>query len=233
MAKVNGIDFEEYGAKQLTVDVQPPTIVTNYEWITRALKPTEFETTVQMGHLKIAVYFKGNNRNDIIRAASKFMSNFTRSCELELDGYQGIYKGFITDDNYKKTIARNRYTMNLEFDGYFIDDEQEIIFDGETEGVLSVTGTRETPCIVEIYAKNSLNNYVISGFGDDDIIIETLESGKTAVIDGNKGLITVDGENAFNIVDLWEFPKLAAGETVLTFSSVQAKVSIRYMPIWI
>ncbi len=65
--KVNGIDARKYDAKQLTVEIQPPAVAVNYEWLTGALQPTEFETDVTMGHLKMCVYFKGRDRNSIIR----------------------------------------------------------------------------------------------------------------------------------------------------------------------
>ena len=53
--KVNNVDIRKYDAKQLTVDVQPPSISVNYEWITGAALPTEFETLVEMGHVEISV----------------------------------------------------------------------------------------------------------------------------------------------------------------------------------
>lgn len=86
--KINGIDIRKYDAKQLTADVQPPSFANSYEWLTGAALPTEFETEVQMGHLKLSIYFKGKDRNNIIRAASEFMSNFTKACKMELDGYE-------------------------------------------------------------------------------------------------------------------------------------------------
>ena len=131
--KVNNIDIRKYDAKQLTADVQPPSISINYEWITGATLPAEFETEVQLGHLKLSIYFKGKNRNSIIRAASEFMMNFTKACDLELDGYKGKYRGFMTANDYEKTIAKDRYILNLEFDGFFYDEELEIVFDGKTE----------------------------------------------------------------------------------------------------
>ena len=70
--------------------------------MTGAALPTEFETKVQMGHLKLSIYFKGKDRNNIIRAASEFMSNFTKACKMELDGYKGTYIGFITSNDYEK-----------------------------------------------------------------------------------------------------------------------------------
>lgn len=102
--KINGIDIRKYDAKQLTADVQPPSFANSYEWLTGAALPTEFETEVQMGHLKLSIYFKGKDRNNIIRAASEFMSNFTKACKMELDGYKGTYIGFITSNDYEKRM---------------------------------------------------------------------------------------------------------------------------------
>ena len=96
-----------------------------------------------------------------------------------------------------------------------------------------MVGSRKTPCILEVYAKSTLTNYKISGFGDEDIIIESLAAGKTVIIDGTKGLVTVSGINAFNTVNLWEFPAIKTGQTVLLFSNDKAKVTIRYTPMWI
>lgn len=231
--KVNGIDARKYNAKQLTVDVQPPSISVNYEWMKRATLPTEFDTDVEMGKLKLSVYFKGKDRNSIVRSMSEFMGNFTQACDLELDGYKGRYRAFITKDDFEKTIKKSRYILNFEFDGFFYDDELEIVFDAKTSGAFFLVGSRKTPCIVEVYAKSVLTNYRISGFRADDIIVESLAAGKTAIIDGIRGIVTVDGANAFDKVDLWEFPVISTGETRLTFSNTRAKVTIRYKPMWI
>ncbi len=231
--KVNGIDARKYNAKQLTVEIQPPTVAVNYEWLTGALQPTEFETDVTMGHLKICVYFRGKDRNSIIRTMSEFMSNFTTACDLELDGYKGKYRGFLTGDDFEKTITKKRYKINLEFDGYFYDDEIAVTFDGVTSGSFFMVGSRRTPCTVEVYAKSALTNYVIKGLGDDDITIQSLASGKTVIIDGIKGIVTISGANAFDKVSLWEFPVIKTGGTSLTFSSNKARVTVRYHPMWI
>jgi hypothetical protein len=231
--KVNGIDARQYDAKQLTADIQPPSISVNYEWMAGAIQPTEFETDVTMGHLKLCVYFKGKDRNSIIRSMSKFMSNFTTACDLVLDGYKGTYRGFMTANDFEKTITKKRYKINLEFDGYFYDDEISIEFDGASSGMFYTQGSRKAPCVMEVYAKSQLTDYAIGGFGDDDIIIESLESGETIIIDGMKGLVTVSGENAFDRVNLWEFPTIETKFMKLTFSNENARVTIRYKPMWI
>lgn len=231
--KVNGVDARKFDAKQLTADIQPPGIEVNYEWMRGALQPTEFKTDVAMGHLKLCVYFRGKDRNKIVRAMSEFMSHVTQACDLELDGYKGRYRGFLTDDDFEKTITKKRYKLNLEFDGYFYDDEITVTFDGVTSGSFMMVGSRKTPCIAEVYAKNALTDYTIKGLGNEDITIQTLAAGKTIIIDGIKGIVTVSGENAFSKVDLWEFPSLKSGGTKLNFTNDKAKVTIRYHPMWI
>lgn len=231
--KVNAIDARKYDAKQLTVEIQPPDIKAEYEWLTGATLPTEFETDVKMGHLKLGMYFKGKDGNSIIRSMSEFMMNFTQSCVLELDGYKGKYKGFMTANDYEKTISKKRKILNLEFDGFFFDDELEIVFDGVTSGVFYMVGSRKAPCIIEVYAKSALTNYAIKGFGNDDIVVEKIAAGKTIIIDGIKGKVTAAGENAFDSVSMWEFPSIKTGGTTLTFTNRNATVKIRYEPMWI
>lgn len=63
--KINGIDIKKYDAKQLTADVQPPSFSNSYEWLTSAALPTEFETEVQMGHLKLSIYFSRSSRGSV------------------------------------------------------------------------------------------------------------------------------------------------------------------------
>lgn len=180
----------------------------------------------------ISSYFKGKDRNSIIRSASEFMMNFTKPCRLELDGYKGTYIGFITSNDYEKKNVKQRYVVNVEFDGFFVDDDLSITFDGKTSASFYKVGTRDTPCVVEVYAKSTLTNYTINGLGED-IVVESLAAGKTVVIDAKTGLVTIDGANAFDKVDLWEFPVLKAGETALTFSNTKARVTVRYTPMWI
>ena len=73
---------------------------------------------------------------------------------------------------------KQRYVVNLEFDGFFVDDDLSITFDGKTSASFYKVGTRDTPCVVEVYAKSALTNYTITGLGEDDIIIESLAARK-------------------------------------------------------
>lgn len=231
--KINGIDIKKYNAKQLTVTIHPASDAVEYEWVRGAVQPIEFDTDIKMGSADICVYFRGKNRNDINRQMSAMMALLTKACVLELDGYKGKYMAYRTADDFENTISKERSKLNLKFDGYFFDDELEAKFDGVTSGTIKVMGSRKTPCIIEVTAKKKLKNYAIKGIGEDDIVIETLESGKTIVIDGEAGKVTSSEENAFDKVDIWEFPKLETGKKEVAFSNGDATVKIRYKPMWI
>lgn len=231
--RVNGIDVRKYGAKLLTVEVQPPKMTGSYEILPKALLPTEYETDIPLGSLKITVYFRGKNRAALQRTMSSFMELFRASCVLdEIKGYKGKYKAFLTDDSYKSTLKQQKKILELSFDGYFFDEGKEAIFDAKTSGKLYAEGSRDAPCVIEVTAKSAVTDYTVTLNGEA-YTIEALEAGKTIIIDGRSGKVLLDGENAFRIVDMWQFPRLHTGENALTFSSNKAKVTVKYIPMWL
>lgn len=229
--KVNGIDVRKYNAKQLTVEVLPPSLKISYEILPGAAIPVEFDTDMELGKIKLCVYFRGKDRTTILRNMSKFLMNFKESCIIDVDGYKGKFKAFSSSSDYTKMKVKDRYKLNITCDGYFYDEELSLKYDGITETTIERVGTRTSPVSIDIYAKEALKNYVINGF-EDEIIIENLEKGKTITIDGEKGNVTKEGVNAFEKVSMWEFPKIK-GNMKLKFSNENAIVTIRYKPMWI
>lgn len=229
---MNGIDERKYNAKQLTAEVLPPSLAVNYEMITGAIVPVEFDTDVKLGKLKLCMYFRDKDRNSLIRKMSAFLGNFTKSSVLEVDGYKGKFRAYTASSDYEKMKTKTRYQLNIVLDGYFFDDELNLEYDGITETTIDRQGSRPAPAIIEVYAKKKLTGYAISGF-EDDIIIEQLGAGETIIIDGEEGRITKNGVDAFGSVDLWRFPAITQATTQLKFSSADAVVRIKYKPMWI
>lgn len=230
---INGRDLREYGGKLLTVKTAPPKMATNYEMITRALLPTEYETDIPLGSLTITIYFPEKNRAALERKLSSFMRLFRGSCVIEkIKNYKGSYKGFLTDDSYQETLKKEKKILSLTFDGYFFDENRTFTIDGKKTGRIEAEGSRDAPCLVEIKAKTALKNFTVT-INDETFTVESLAAGKTILIDGRDGTATIDGENAFRNVDLWEFPKLEPGKNELTFSSDQATVKVTYRAMWL
>ena len=162
--KVNGIDARKYNAKQLTAEVLPPSLAVDYEIVTGAFLPTEFETDMELGQLKLCMYFRGKDRNSLIRSMSAFLENFTKSSVVEVDGYKGKFKAYTASSDYSKMKVKTRYKLNITLEGYFFDDELKLEYDGITQTTIDRQGTRKAPAIIEVYAKKALKNYKISGF---------------------------------------------------------------------
>ncbi len=232
--QIDGIDVRKFNAKQLTASFEPPKISVEREWIDGAPIPIEFETFVKEGTLKLSILFRGNGRNQIVRNVSEFMSLLTRGVLITVDGYKGYYRGKLTNNSLTKTIVKTRYIVNLTFSGYMMDDEIKNMYRDTKIAQFETIGTRDAPCILEITPTVSMMEYRISGFGDDPIIIQNLDAGKTIIVDGESGTVTQDGENKFKEVDLWEFPVLKHGQKyTIKFSSDKCVNAIRYKPMWL
>ena len=155
---INGIDVRRYGATLLTAETKPPKMTANYEMTSKALLPTEYDTDIPLGSMTMTIYFRGKNRATLERTMSSFMQNFRSSCIMEeIRGFKGKYKGFLTGDDYEKTLEKEKRILTLEFDGFFFDDEAEALFDQKLEGKLYAEGSRDTPCIIEVTAKAAFN----------------------------------------------------------------------------
>lgn len=232
--KVNGIDIRKYNAAQLTVDLQPPKIALDTEWVEGAAAPQEFKTDIKFGTLKLEIYFRGSNRNAITRTMSQFLGLFTTCAKLKLDGYKGTYIGYLSSDSITKKKVADRYIMTLQFNGYMTDDEVSNTYKDVTEAKFKTLGTRNTPCVVEIVPQVNLQEFRITGFGDADIILTNMKRDVPIIIDGQQGTVTENGANKFAECDMWEFPILKKdAENIITFSSTHCHVTIHYSPMWL
>ena len=48
---INGIDVRRYGATLLTAETKPPKMTVNYEMMSKALLPTEYDTDIPLGSM--------------------------------------------------------------------------------------------------------------------------------------------------------------------------------------
>lgn len=231
--KINGADIRKYGAKQLTVETQPPKMAAAYDMLPKALIPVEHESDIPLGTMKMTLYFREADRAKLERQMSAFMAQLPAACTIEeIKGYKGKYKAYLTDSSYTKTLEQRKRILELSFDGYFFDEDKEATFDGKTSGKVYAEGSRKCPCVIEITAKAALTDCLITLAGREYRIAQ-LAAGKTIIIDGMTGKVLLDGQNAFDVVDMWEFPQLDVGENAFTSSTSQAKVRISFLPMWL
>jgi phage-related protein len=229
--KINGVDAREFGAKQLNVSVSAVQATGKYELPDGAITAVALENTMPLGHIKVTLYFKAERKEQLGKNLARCVGEVSKQerARLELDGYDGMYIGFITTIQKEETISKERCKLQIELDGYFVGDMQELELEGAGEHEIYVEGTRKTPCILEVVAKKKLSEWKIEGFGEAISILE-LGKGETISINAEDGTVTKGGKDAFDSVEMWEMPTLSPGTMTIRLADENASVCIRYYP---
>jgi len=230
---INTIDISNFGAKQLKVDIQTSQLDNESEWLNKTLSPIFLENKIKFKDIKVELIFKGDSRDIILKNISNLMSKLTKEVDLKLDGYSNRYKCILTGNETVKTTSKKAYKKNLEFVGYEYSDELTETMNRITTKTINVLGNTKTPCIVEITPSVSIIDIVITGVSDGPMTIRNLTGGKKVVIDGEEGIVTVDGANKFDDTDMWEFPRLKAGSNTITVTRNNVDILIKYKPRFI
>lgn len=106
----------------------------------------------------------------------------------------------------------------------------------DSDGSLSITnnGTAAAAARLTIVPKNDIMLLSIEGMSDDIITMEKIKAGQLLIIDGINKEITLDGENAFELYNGWEFPKLQPGVNKIKITNADTMaLSIEYQPRYI
>lgn len=178
---------------------------------------------------------KYNRRDEVMTHISDFNALLQKGVVLTLDGYRRKFKGFMTANAPEKTISKERYKSSFKFTGYWFSDDVTISWQEKNEIIFETKGNRWTPCRLTITALEYIETMKINGLSDE-ITIKTIPRGATVVIDGETGFVTMDGENKFKDVEMFEFPYLKTGkdkEHHIIFSDKNAIVTIQYKPMWL
>lgn len=91
------------------------------------------------------------------------------------------------------------------------------------------SGTAPAPCVVTFIPKFDFLKLEIQGLTEEPIIFTGLKTNEVLVIDGEEKTVTVDGINAFDRYNAWEFPKLQPGmNQIIIENGVSASISVEY-----
>lgn len=232
---IDNVDITNFNAKQLNVDIGTSSFTNNSEWIQTTLSPIFQSNYIGFKTIKVELYFKGANSDDVLINISNLMSKLTNAVILKLDGYSKNYKCILSDSGETtQTVSEKYYRKALTFIGYAFGDEITETVNRVTSKTINVIGNTITPAIIEITpAISDIASLTLTGLSDENIIINNLVMGKTVVIDGEEGTVTVDGVNKFLDTDLWEFPRLQAGANTITVDKSSTNINIKYKPRFI
>ena len=233
---IGGVPIELYGAKQLTVDFAPTAQNTTYEWNAGARLPILVDSRVTFKTLTVVMKVTGENRQEINRNISRLHALAAGEASYQLNGYPGwAFIGVLQEEPaVNKTIDPRVYKLTMKVTGYMRDVAQRVIeIDKQAAQYVFAEGTRDTPIMIEVTPSFDLSQFTLRGIAEREIIINDLTKDSTIYIDGLTGTVTENGQNKFNDVIMFEFPRLKAGEQLLTFSESVCRIVIRYYPMWL
>lgn len=118
-----------------------------------------------------------------------------------------------------------------------MNDAQYFPIDFDVSGntfIITNNGTAPAPCVITIIPKVDFLKLTIEGLTKAPIVFTGLKTNEALVIDGETRNITVDGVQAFDRYDAWEFPKLQPGQNKVKIENgTQASISIEYNTTYI
>jgi len=223
---INNIDTTKYNAALLDYHIENSEIVTLEEWENNWLVP--FRTGQFFKYVNINCEFEIDmmTENEAQKNISKLIKQASQAT-LKFDDLDFFYDGYL-ESHTKEKIIRGKYIVNLNFKcslGY----EEAVTKNIANTSSITLNSTATTPVIIEIIPTENREIVNIKGFGED-IAIKNLTAGKKVIIDGEKGLITENGQNKWLDYDSWGFPKLEPGSNEI---ETDIPITIRYKPRWI
>lgn len=225
---INGWSVANANARQWNVRRGYAAITNQSEWIAGSNNPAFFSGKAGFKTLQVVLIVKASSKENVQLGISSILSKLKDPAEIILDNYvrrfYGILRSYSVDEStQRRTIPFHKLTLNLE--GY--EFASEITATGNSLITANNPGTLLTPAIVTVSATRAVSNITISGLGNA-IVLKNVLANKQYVINGETGLITVDG--ALANVDIWNLPVLQPGNNTVTCSESTATVTIRYKP---
>lgn len=226
--KINGIDTETYKATLLDRHIENAEIITNQEWADNWISPVIEGQNIK--YVAVQCEFEINCKTD--DEAEKNISNILalgKLGELEFEDLSTKYHGFIENKSDEK-IIQGKYILNITWKcalGY----ESQITKTILNNNTITLSSTAETPVVLQIIPTEDIAELEILGFGED-IILKNLTEGIEVIIDGEKGLITEEGQNKFQDYNSWGFPKLFPGNNEISING-NVEIIAKYSPRWL
>lgn len=225
--KINEIDIkDEMDILLLKKHIRNSEIVTNEEWADEWISPITENQYYK--YTTIACEFLVEDETRVEEVISELIKLGSQAV-LEFDDSNIKYKGFISGHD-KELVFTDSYIVKIEWKcglGYS-NEEVTTISNGDT---IILNSTADTPIKLSIMPDTNISELEIKGFGED-ITLSNLVEGKEVIIDGEKGLVTEEGQNKWNDYDSWGFPKLSPGENQISISE-DIEITAIYSPRWL
>ena len=230
---INNKNIREFKAKLMDRSIEPATFSVFNDWSDDKVTPfikDKFYYKYKVLTFTLDIICKNSNELEMIKG--KLIKELAIA-EIKFDDISYYYKGFIDGAPGISYIMPGNETIKIKMLVTAQSEEMVENINKATSKTINVLGDIETTCIVEITLSKDMDEIIIDGFGSDSIIIKKLKTNQVIIIDGNKKTITVNGTNKFIDTVIWEFPVLKPGSNIISASTENCDMKIKYNPRFI
>lgn len=228
---INDIPISSFNTKLLKKDIQTAEIIIYDDWLRNALNPLYIGKEIKYKAIKVQLLIQETDDESALDRISYLVKELTR-CTIKFEDLSYFYDCTIENKNHAR-VVKGIYELNVDLkSGYAYKPEITENVNRISNKTINVSGNLNTPAIVEITPTVDVIDIVITGLGNP-FTIKNLTADQTVIIDGEKGLVTENGQNKYGDYDGWEFPVLRPGANTITFSRDNCDIKIKYKPRWI
>lgn len=230
---INNIDIATFKAKLMDRNISNADFEVENDWSNNLLLPfISDKFKYKFKELNITLDVVCNDADELELMKSNLTKQLAIST-IKFDDISYYYRGFMSDKLGITYIMPGNETLAIKMLVVAEKDYVTETMNLTTSKTITVQGNTETLAIVEITPTIDLIDLVLYGFGSDPITINNLTASKKVILDGEAGLVTVDGANKYIDTDFWDFPTLQPGTNTITCSRSTANITIKYKPRWI
>lgn len=106
---------------------------------------------------------------------------------------------------------------------------------GHTSFTVHNGGTAAALCRLRFTPINDALTMTITGLSEEDIVMTRIMAGDLVIIDGINKTVSINGTEAFDHFEGWEFPKLQPGDNTITMTAADEMtvIEIEFQPNYI
>lgn len=223
--KINKRMFEEFGTKANSFTYQPLSIDATLFQPDKSIYPVSGEYVLKPKQMSLVAEFR--SKLDISNFMAEILLHKENIIDIE-DGY--IYKCYFTGSTTPVSeYWQGWYRITLPFLAIQMGSER-IVHLNDIENHISIAGNWKAGCIYEITPLKDIETITIAG-----IQISNLYTNKLVTVDGVlKKVYSPSEPNKYSdcVFPDNEFPCVTPGANIIRISTKDAKVKLKYNPIY-
>lgn len=226
---INGKNIEDFNARLMAdPKISESNISVNYFKTISGTALTLFEQEFGVKELTFTLEFWTDSRNAAYVQKSNVLKEMVGISDIILtDGF--IYKAILTGISGHNQISSEIIQVDFKMICMQCGQRQEVSFVGNT--TLYNSGTLKADCSLSFYSTSDITDFSFL-INDNRYQISLLKANTVFEIDGIQKKITAGNENAIELTDLVDFPRLEHGENTIVLSQQNVSVTVKYDPVY-